>query len=231
MASAISINDEDVLLAIDLQADFMPGGALAVAGGDEIVPLVNRLASRFEHVVVTQDWHPPAHASFAASHEGAKPFDTKRLHYGDQTLWPEHCVRGTPGAALHPDLKVDLAFLVLRKGVHSAVDSYSAFVEADRRTTTGLAALLKARGVKRVFACGLATDFCVAHTALDARREGFETFVIEDACRAIDANNSLEEAWARLDAAEVRRVRSAEILGQRRPTAFEPRPINALKRP
>jgi nicotinamidase/pyrazinamidase len=213
MVSAISINDRDVLLAIDLQPDFMPGGALAVDGGDTIVPLVNRLARKFESVVVTQDWHPPTHASFAASHEGAKPFDTKRLHYGDQTLWPEHCVQGTPGAALHPDLAVGRAFLILRKGMHSGVDSYSAFVEADGQTTTGLAALLKARGIKRIFACGLATDFCVAHSALDARNAGFETFVIEDACRAIDANGSLEQAWTRMHAAEVRRVRSAEILG------------------
>jgi nicotinamidase/pyrazinamidase len=214
MASAISINDQDVLLAIDLQADFMPGGALAVGGGDEIVPLVNRLASRFENVVVTQDWHPTGHASFAASHEGAKPFDTKRLDYGDQTLWPQHCVQGTLGAAVHRDLAIDRAFLILRKGMHRDIDSYSAFVEADGKTTTGLTALLKARGVKRVFACGLATDFCVAHSALDARREGFETFVIEDACRAIDANNSLAAAWARMNAAEVWRVQSAEILGE-----------------
>jgi nicotinamidase/pyrazinamidase len=213
MASAISINDQDVLLAIDLQADFMPGGALAVDRGDEIVPLVNRLASRFEHVVVTQDWHPPAHASFAAAHEGAKRFDTKRLHYGDQTLWPDHCVQGTRGAELHPDLAVDRAFLILRKGMHPGIDSYSAFVEADDKTTTGLAALLRARGIKRVFACGLATDFCVAHSALDARREGFATFVIEDACRAIDANNSLIQAWGRMNAAEVCRIQSAEILG------------------
>jgi nicotinamidase/pyrazinamidase len=213
MASPISINDDDVLLAIDLQADFMPGGALAVDRGDEIVPLVNRLASRFDNVVVTQDWHPPTHASFAAAHENAKPFDTKRLHYGDQTLWPEHCVQDTPGAALHPDLKVDRAFLILRKGMHSAVDSYSAFVEADGETTTGLGAMLKARGVKRVFLCGLATDFCVAHSALDARREGFEAFIIEDACRAIDADNSLIQAWTRMKAAEVRRIQSAEILG------------------
>src|SRR6476646_756757 len=214
MPTPISINDQDVLLAIDLQADFMPGGALAVEEGDEIVPLVNRLASRFKNVVVTQDWHPATHASFAASHEDAKPFDTKRLHYGDQTLWPEHCVQDTPGAALHPDLAVDRAFLILRKGMQSAVDSYSAFVEADGKTTTGLAALLKARGVKRIFACGLATDFCVAHSALDARREGFATYVIEDASRAIDANNSLEQAWARMNAAEVRRIQSAEILGR-----------------
>jgi nicotinamidase/pyrazinamidase len=215
MATALSIDDRDTLLAIDLQADFMPGGALAVEGGDEIVPLVNRLARHFESVVITQDWHPPMHASFAASHEGAKPFDTKRLHYGDQTLWPEHCVQDTAGAALHPDLAADRAFLILRKGMHSAVDSYSAFVEADGKTTTGLAALLKARGVKRIFACGLATDFCVAHSALDARREGFETFVIEDACRGIDANNSLAEAWARMSAAEVWRIQSGAILGER----------------
>jgi nicotinamidase/pyrazinamidase len=213
VASAISINDQDVLLAIDLQADFMPGGSLAVERGDEIVPLVNRLASCFESVVVTQDWHPATHASFATSHEGAKPFDTKRLHYGDQTLWPEHCVQDTPGAALHPDLAADRAFLILRKGVHSAVDSYSAFLEADRKTTTGLGAMLKARGIKRVFACGLATDVCVAHSALDARQEGFETFVIEDASRGIGANNSLEQAWARMKAAGVRRIQAAEILG------------------
>ena len=216
MASSISINDQDVLLAIDLQADFMPGGALAVDGGDEIVPLVNRLASRFEHVVVTQDWHPPGHASFASSHEGAKPFETKRLDYGDQTLWRDHCVQGTPGAELHPELAVDLAFLILRKGRHTGIDSYSALVEADGKTTTGLAALLRARGTNRVFACGLATDFCVAHSAVDARREGFAAFVIEDACRAIDANDSLSEAWTRMNGAAVRRLQSEEILGSSR---------------
>jgi nicotinamidase/pyrazinamidase len=198
-----------------LQADFMPGGALAVEGGDEIVPLVNRLIGRFENVVVTQDWHPPTHVSFAASHEDAKPFDTKRLQYGDQTLWPDHCVQGTAGAALHRDLAVERAFVILRKGMHVGIDCYSAFVEADGKTTTGLSALLKARGVKRVFACGLATDFCVAHSAVDARAEGFTTFVIENACRAIDANNSLAHAWTRMNAAEVHRIQSAQILGQR----------------
>jgi nicotinamidase/pyrazinamidase len=213
MASPISINSQDVLLVIDLQADFMPGGALAVDGGHEVIPLVNQLAARFEHVAVTQDWHPPGHASFASTHEGAKPFETKRLEYGDQTLWRDHCVQGTPGAELHPGLAVDLAFLILRKGMHLGIDSYSAFVEADGKTTTGLGALLKARGIKRVFACGLATDFCVAHSALDARHEGFAAFVIEDACRAIDANDSLGEAWARMNAAEVWRIQSAEILG------------------
>ena len=212
MASPISINSQDVLLVIDLQADFMPGGALAVDGGHEVVSVVNQLASRFEHVVVTQDWHPPRHVSFASSHEGAQPFETKRLEYGDQTLWHDHCVQGTPGAELHPELAVDLAFLILRKGRHPGIDSYSAFVEADGKTTTGLGALLKARGVKRVFACGLATDFCVAYSALDARGEGFAAFVIEDACRAIDANGSLSAAWTRMDAAQVQRVQSAEIL-------------------
>ncbi len=216
MPSAIEIDDNDVLLVIDLQADFMLGGALAVEEGDSIVPLVNALARRFGHVVVTQDWHPAEHASFASTHE-AKPFETKRLHYGEQTLWPDHCVQGTAGAALHPDLATDEAFLILRKGVGRRVDSYSAFVEADGKTT-GLAALLKARGVKRVFACGLATDYCVAFSALDARAAGFETFVIEDACRAIDANNSLEAAWARMNAAEVWRIQSREILGSADPS-------------
>ena len=212
MPSAIAIDDNDVLLVIDLQADFMPGGALAVEEGDTIVPLVNALARRFSHVVVTQDWHPAGHASFASTHD-LKPFETKRLPYGDQTLWPDHCVQGTAGAALHPDLATDEAFLILRKGMHPDVDSYSAFVEADGKTTTGLAALLRARGVKRVFACGLATDYCVAFSALDARAAGFETFVIEDACRAIDANDSLDAAWAKMNAAEVWRIQSREILG------------------
>ena len=215
MPSEITISDDDVLIVIDLQADFMPGGALAVGEGDEIVPLVNALMKRFAHVVVTQDWHPPGHASFASSHPGKAPFETKDLHYGTQVLWPNHCVQGSNGAALHPELDVDRAFLILRKGMHANVDSYSAFVEADGRTTTGLADLLKARGVKRVFACGLATDYCVAFSALDARKAGFETFVIEDACRAIDANDSLAAAWARMNAAEVWRIQSAEILGAR----------------
>jgi nicotinamidase/pyrazinamidase len=212
MPSAITISDQDVLLVVDLQADFMPGGALAVEDGDAIVPLINTLAGRFAHVVVTQDWHPAGHASFASVHEDAAAFDTKRLDYGDQTLWPDHCVQGTAGAELHPDLALDWAFLILRKGMHRGVDSYSAFVEADGRTTTGLAAMLKARGIKRIFACGLATDYCVAFSALDARAAGFGAFVIEDACRAIDANHSLDAAWARMNAAEVWRIQSREIL-------------------
>ncbi|MBV9287773.1 MAG: bifunctional nicotinamidase/pyrazinamidase [Hyphomicrobiales bacterium] len=213
MPSAIAIGEKDALLAIDLQRDFMPGGALAVAEGDRVVPLVNALMRRFDKVVVTQDWHPAGHASFASSHPGSAPFEVRRLPYGDQTLWPDHCVQGTAGASLHPELATDLAFLILRKGMHAGVDSYSAFVEADRKTTTGLGPLLQARGVKRVFACGLATDYCVAFSALDARSAGFETFVIEDACRAIDADNSLARAWARMNKAGVTRVHSGEILG------------------
>ena len=211
MPSAITISDEDVLLAIDLQADFMPGGALAVEDGDAIVPVINALARRFGNVVVTQDWHPAGHASFASCHEGAAPFEKRRLAYGDQTLWPDHCVQGSAGAELHPDLALDLAFLILRKGMHAGVDSYSAFVEADGQTTTGLAALLKARGIKRVFVCGLATDFCVAWTALDARKLGFDCAVVEDACRAIDMQGSLAAAWEKMQRAGVARVRSGDF--------------------
>ena len=212
MPATIRIEPGDALLVVDLQPDFMPGGALAVADGDAVVPLANRLMRAFAHVVLTQDWHPPGHASFASTH-AAEPFSTTRLAYGDQTLWPDHCVQGTAGAALHPALDVDTPFLILRKGMNGPVDSYSAFVEADGTTTTGLAALLHARGVKRVFACGLATDFCVASTALDARAAGFDAFVIEDACRAIDADGSMDAAWARMNAAEVWRIQSREILG------------------
>ena len=212
MPATIRTKATDALLVIDLQADFMPGGALAVGDGDAVVPIANALMRRFDHVVVTQDWHPPGHASFASTH-AAPPFSTKRLAYGDQTLWPDHCVQGAPGAALHPALDTDRAFLILRKGMEPGVDSYSAFVEADGRTTTGLAALLSARRVKRVFCCGLATDFCVAYSALDARAAGFDVFVVEDACRAIDADGSLDAAWARMNAAEVWRVQSREILG------------------
>ena len=210
MPSTIPIRDSDVLVVVDLQPDFMPGGALAVADGDAVVPLANTLMRDFAHVVLTQDWHPPGHASFASTH-AAEPFSTARLPYGDQTLWPDHCVQGTAGAALHAARDVDTPFLILRKGMNGPVDSYSAFVEADGKTTTGLAALLHARGVKRVFACGLATDFCVASTALDARAAGFEVVLIEDACRAIDREGSLAKAMLDMAAACVRQMRSIEF--------------------
>jgi nicotinamidase/pyrazinamidase len=211
MAENLTIGDSDVLLVIDLQADFMPGGALGVADGDAIVPLINRIAAKFRNVVLTQDWHPAGHSSFATSHPGAKPFDVIAMPYVAQTLWPDHCVQASAGARLHADVAIDHANLILRKGVNAKVDSYSAFMEADRRTSTGLAALLKARGVSRVFACGLATDFCVAWSALDARAAGLETFIIEDACRAIDVDDSLAQAWSQMHAAGVRRIASAEL--------------------
>ncbi len=202
----------DCLIVVDVQNDFMPGGALAVPRGDEIVPLVNRIAVQFAVVVLSQDWHPAGHASFASSHAGRKPFETLRLAYGEQVLWPDHCVQGTPGAAFHAGLDIPHAQLVIRKGHHRQVDSYSAFLEADRKTKTGLDGYLKSRGVKRVFCVGLATDFCVAWTAMDARRFGLQAVVIEDACRAIDAGGSLAAAWQGMKRAGVRRVASAADL-------------------
>ena len=199
------------LIVVDVQNDFMPGGALAVARGDEVVPVINRLAARFENVVLTQDWHPRGHASFASSHPGRQPFETIKLAYGTQVLWPDHCVQGTAGAAIHSQLDVQKAQLVIRKGHHRAIDSYSAFLEADRKTVTGLKGYLKERKIKRLFVSGLATDFCVAWTALDARSAGFETTLIEDACRAIDLEGSLGRAWSDMTQAGVRRVQSAAL--------------------
>lgn len=203
---------DEALLVIDLQNDFMPGGALAVARGDEVVPVANRLARAFEHVIVTQDWHPRDHISFAASHAGKSPFERIALPYGEQVLWPVHCVQGTAGAALHEALDIAHARLVIRKGYRRTIDSYSAFVEADRETPTGLAGYLRDSGVKRVWCCGLATDYCVAWTALDARAAGFEAVVVEDACRAIDLEGSLERAWRDMEAAGIARARAEDAL-------------------
>jgi nicotinamidase/pyrazinamidase len=205
------IDDSSVLIVVDLQYDFMPGGALAVPDGDAVVPIVNRLGRRFANVVLTQDWHPRGHASFASSHPGKKPFETVRLAYGEQVLWPDHCVQGTSGAALHEDLELTHAQLVIRKGFHPGVDSYSALYEADRRTPTGLAGYLAQRGLKRAFLVGLATDFCVAWSAIDAARAGIEAYVIEDACRAIDLGGSLAKAWADMAAAGVRRLKPDDL--------------------
>ena len=191
---------------VDVQNDFLPGGRLAVAEGDAVIPVINRLAARFATVVLTQDWHPASHASFASSHPGRAPFDTVPLPYGPQVLWPDHCVQGTPGAALAAGLDVPHAQLILRKGHHPTVDSYSAFLEADRRTPTGLAGYLRDRGAARVFVAGLATDYCVAFSAIDAAAAGFDTFVIEEACRAIDRDASLAAAWTRMGQAGVRRL-------------------------
>jgi nicotinamidase/pyrazinamidase len=213
----IKIDERDVLLVVDMQNDFMPGGALGVGQGDAIVPLINTLGKNFANVVLTQDWHPRGHSSFASSHPGAKPFDRIAMPYGEQVLWPDHCVQGSPGAALHKELAADHAILIIRKGYHAAVDSYSAFMEADRKTSTGLAGFLKEKGVRRVLACGVATDYCVGWSALDARAAGFETLMIEDACRAIDADGSLERAWSGMAAAGVKRIQSAEIIGEGAP--------------
>ena len=203
----------DCLIVVDVQNDFCPGGALEVKHGDEIVPLVNQLARKFENVVLTQDWHTPGHVSFASSHAGKKPFETKRLRYGEQVMWPDHCVQGTRGAALHDGLDIPHAQLVIRKGFHPKVDSYSGFLEADRKTKTGLEGYLRSREVKRVYCVGLATDFCVAWTALDARRFKFDAVVIEDACRAIDNAGSLAAAQKAMKAAGVKRANSASLLG------------------
>ena len=200
------------LIVVDVQNDFMPGGALAVPKGDEVVPVINRLAARFDNVVLTQDWHPRGQISFASSHPGKKPFETIRLAYGEQVLWPDHCVQATPGAAFHPGLSVPHAQLVVRKGYHKDVDSYSAFLEADRRTSTGLAGYLRERGLKALYFCGLATDFCVAWSALDARAAGFEATVIEDACRAIDLEGSLAKAWSDMQGAGVLRITSDSLV-------------------
>jgi nicotinamidase/pyrazinamidase len=203
MNPAHRADDRDVLVVVDPQNDFCPGGALAVPSGGEIMPLINRLARRFAHVIVTQDWHPLGHASFASAHPGRRPLQTVEFAYGPQILWPDHCVQGTDGAAFHPDLDVPQAELVIRKGFRAALDSYSAFRENDRRTPTGLAGYLRERGFARVTLCGLATDFCVLYSALDSRAAGFETAVALDACRAIDFDESLERALAAMREADV----------------------------
>jgi len=207
----VSPGEHDVLVVVDVQNGFMPGGSLPVPGGDEVVPVVNRIARAFRHVVITQDWHTPGHISFASSHRGKKPFDTIELPYGPQVLWPDHCVQGTVDAALHKDLAIPHAALIVRKGYRQHVDSYSAFLEADRTTMTGLSGYLRERGLARAYFVGLATDFCVAWSALDAKRAGFEASVIEDATRGIDAGGSLARAWADMAAAGVARLTSADI--------------------
>ncbi len=203
--------DQDVLLVVDVQNDFCPGGALAVDDGDAVVPVVNDLAKRFGHVVMTQDWHPAGHSSFASSHPGKSPFETVTLSYGEQTLWPDHCVQGSEGAAFRADLALDRCKMIIRKGDRAEVDSYSAFYENDHETTTGLAGYLRAHGIERVFLAGLATDFCVLYSALDARKEGFEAVVVDDACRGIDLEGSLKAAFAALRAAGVTVARSMDI--------------------
>jgi nicotinamidase/pyrazinamidase len=202
---------QDVLLVVDVQNCFIPGGSLAVNDGDKIIPIINRLAPAFEHVVLTQDWHTPGHISFASSHLGKKPFDTTSLPYGTQVLWPDHCVQGTQGAELHKDLRIPNAELIIRKGYRKHMDSYSAFYEADGKTPTGLVGYMKERGLTTVFLVGLATDFCVFWSAMDARKSGFNALVIEDATRGIDAGGSMGKAWQEMLGAGVKRIQSADV--------------------
>ena len=200
------------LIVVDVQNGFCPGGNLAVADADQIIPCINALGRVFQNIVITQDWHPATHVSFAANHAGKQDYEQIQLSYGEQVLWSVHCVQGTLDAELHPDLDLPKAQLIIRKGFHEQIDSYSAFMEADRKTTTGLAAYLKAREIDTVYIVGIATDFCVAWTAIDACELGFSTYVIEDATKAIDLNDSLEQAWQQMLAHGVQRIQSADIL-------------------
>jgi nicotinamidase/pyrazinamidase len=210
-AGKVKPGADAALIVVDVQNCFVTGGTLPVKGGEEVVPVINKIAGGFKNIVVTQDWHTPGHASFASTHAGKKPFETTALKYGTQVLWPDHCVQGTEDASLHKGLLLPTAQLIIRKGFNKGVDSYSAFEEADRKTVTGLAGYLKARGIKTVFVSGLATDFCVAWTALDARKAGFEAYVIEDACRGIDLNGSLAAAWKSMNAKGVKRIQSGDL--------------------
>ncbi|ABQ29314.1 MULTISPECIES: bifunctional nicotinamidase/pyrazinamidase [Acidiphilium] len=200
------MDSRTALLVIDVQTDFCAGGALAVPNGDVVVPVINALARHYQTVVITQDWHPADHVSFASQHPGRSPFETIPLVYGTQVLWPDHCVMDSPGAALHRDLHIPHAAVIQRKGLNRLIDSYSAFLEADRTTRTGLDGWLAARGIERVDLCGLATDYCVAWSAQDARRFGLEARVIEPACRGIDLDGSLAAAWQAMTAAGVARI-------------------------
>jgi nicotinamidase/pyrazinamidase len=209
----ITLQPTDALLAVDLQNDFCPGGALGIAGGDEIVPLVNELARAFPHVLLTQDWHPPRHISFASAHPGTKPYQTIAAPYGPQILWPDHCVQNSGGAAFHPALDVPHAELVLRKGYRPNIDTYSAFLENDHFTPTGLAGYLRERSLKRLFLCGLAFDFCVRFSAIDGTALDFECLVIEDATRAVKLPGSIESTHQAFAEAGIQRIQSEEILG------------------
>jgi nicotinamidase/pyrazinamidase len=206
------ISSRTALLVIDVQNDFIPGGSLPVPEGERIVPLINQLALQFQQVVIAQDWHPRGHASFASSHPGRQPYDVIQLPYGEQTLWPDHCVQSSAGAEFHPELDLPHAQLVIRKGCNPDIDSYSAFLEADRRTTTGLAGYLSERGIDTIYMVGLALDFCVMYSALDARAAGFNAVVVLDACRAIDLNGSLAAAIERMQVAGVQLIQSTDLI-------------------
>lgn len=206
-----AIGDSDVLVVVDVQNDFCPGGNLAVPGGDEVVPVINALARRFRHVVLTQDWHPAGHQSFASSHTGRRPYETIKVAYGPQVLWPDHCIQGTRGAAFRDDLDIPHAALVIRKGFRREIDSYSAFFENDHVTPTGLGGYLRERGLQRLFVAGLALDFCVRYSAEDAKRQGFDVAVIDDACRGIDVDGSVAATRASFASLAVTVVQSGDL--------------------
>jgi nicotinamidase/pyrazinamidase len=208
----IKPDSKSVLIVVDVQNCFVKGGTLPVQNGEDVVPVINQLAQNFDNVVITQDWHTPEHISFASSHSEKKPFETVKLPYGQQVLWPDHCVQGTPDADLVSSLNIPKAELIIRKGYHQEMDSYSAFREADHKTGTGLTGYLKERGIKKVFITGLATDFCVAWTAMDARANGFEVYVVEDATRGINLNGSLDAAWKKMTTMGIHRIQSNDFL-------------------
>jgi nicotinamidase/pyrazinamidase len=214
LAETYAIGDSDVLIVVDVQYDFCPDGALAVPHGDDVVPIVNRLGNNFGNVVLTQDWHPVGHLSFASAHPGRAPYEAIAMPYGPQVLWPDHCVQGTPGAAFHSGLQIPHAGLVVRKGLDPAIDSYSALYENDRTTPTGLIGYLRERGIKRLFLAGLALDFCVRYSAEDAVREGFAVVVIEDACRGIDVQGSAAATRSSFAALGVTRITAGELAGR-----------------
>jgi nicotinamidase/pyrazinamidase len=218
MANAVAVEASDVLIVVDIQNDFCPGGKLAVPRGDEIIPLINRLSSLFTDVVLTQDWHPSDHQSFASQHPGRRPFESIALPYGPQVLWPDHCIQATSGAAFHPSLDIAPAALVLRKGMHRNIDSYSAFYENDHKTPTGLAGYLRERGFKRAFIAGLAFDFCVRFSAEDAHSNGFPVFVVDNACRGIDVDGSMDATRASLAARGIACIGADEIDAKKKPT-------------
>lgn len=201
------------LIVVDVQRGFCPGGHLAVANADQIIPNIHRVSVAFETIILTQDWHPADHVSFADNHSGKHVYDTIELEYGTQVLWPSHCVQGTEDAEFHPDLNLPQAQMIIRKGFHRDIDSYSAFMEADHKTTTGLAGYLRERGIQSVYIVGIATDFCVAWTAIDARKLGFDTYVIADATKGIDLHGSLQHAWQDMLAHGVKRIYAKDLIG------------------
>ncbi|MAX99120.1 MAG: nicotinamidase/pyrazinamidase [Oceanospirillaceae bacterium] len=213
LAAMATKDEKSALIVVDVQNCFIDGGTLPVKNGAEVVPVINQLSTQFLNVVMTQDWHTKEHASFASTYDGKKPFETTELSYGTQVLWPDHCVQGTDDASLVAGLDIPHAEMIIRKGFHQHIDSYSAFYEADHKTPTGLVGYLRERGIKNVYIVGLATDFCVAWTAVDAAKAGFKTAVIEDACRAIDLNGSLQNAWKMMTEAGVKRLQSEDIIG------------------